>query len=212
MKERPILFSAPMVRAILAGKKTQTRRVVKGKPLGWLSDAVGFSPDFVTYPENDACPYGQPGDRLWVREAWRADVALDKYPPRECAPNWPLWFEADGAAIRADRVANPRPGKLRPGMFMPRWASRITLEITDIRVARLQEISEEDARAEGAEPYPHPVHPARECLRHVDGFSALWESINGTGSWDANPWVWVIAFAAHPSNPPSAASSPAAAP
>jgi hypothetical protein len=169
MTERPILFQAAMVRAILSGNKTQTRRIAKLK-----------------------CPYGQPGDRLWVREAWRTLDVHDHIPPREMNAAYRLWFEAE-------TPHQPGFGKLRPSMFMPRWASRITLEITDVRVERLQDISEADCQAEGIE------HYALNGRRPIDGpgslhlpaayYRYLWESINGAGSWEANPWLWVVEFA-----------------
>lgn len=197
MTERPILFSAPMVRAILAGAKVQTRRVVNPEPAGsvttiyrpfahepnnWqgYADNVGFIRWY------GRCRYGQPGDRLWVRETWAVPHRYDHLGPS----NIPV------LGVRTHYAATEERGGLRwrPSIHMPRWASRITLEITAVRVERLQDISEADAKAEGAEPYLHPVHPAREQLRHVDGFQALWESINGPDSWDLNPWVWVVEF------------------
>lgn len=208
MKERPILFSGAMVRALLAGTKTQTRRV-KGlenaNAMPWLFvDAPrlvtengsvfaewALDDDGIERVSRYKCPYGQPVDRLWVREAWRTTGdggRCNDMPPRQIQP-LEVWYEADGTA-----PANECTGKLRPSMFMPRWASRIMLEITAVRVERLKDISEADAISEGTEPYRLPCHPAREALRHVDGFSALWESINGPGSWSANPWVWVVEF------------------
>ncbi len=195
MRERPILFSAPMVRAILAGAKTQTRRVVKPQP--WASCCIeeGFEgePPFVysalggNGPGHDVsetrspcrCPYGQPGDRLWVREAYRLCAEADATPPRDTDAAYRVWYEADAPH-------QPGFGKLRPAMFMPRWASRITLEVTGVRVERLQDISTGDCWAEGIESSPD-VNPLHE-------YCDLWESINGPGSWDANPWVWVVEF------------------
>ena len=189
MKERPILFSAPMVRALLAGTKTQTRRVVKPQPVelpdfnrGGLSYNVRGSVYRAWNPAvmDPSCPYGRRGDRLWVREAWTQAC----HPPR---PGAEVFYRADGEIA-------PELGPWIPSIHMFRWASRITLEIVSVRVERLRDISEADAMAEGAEPYRLPVHPAREALRHVDGFSNLWESINGPGSWASNPWVWVVEF------------------
>lgn len=204
MKSRPILFSAPMVRALLDGSKIQTRRIVKpprdfySEYLGRKRDGeVGYffgdpnSPFYCTVP----CPHGQPGDQLWVREAWRTSYLFDQANPKALPDHAPLRYEADCAHVGAWAGCGlSTQGRLRPSMFMPRWASRITLEIVSVRVERLQDISEADAKAEGADPYRLPVHPAREMLRYVDGFNALWESINGAGSWDTNPWVWVIEF------------------
>lgn len=212
MKERPILFRSPMVRAILASTKTQTRRLIKpvGKDGGFVLKDYGDGPwpyrsedgergfyvDRHGYDieERIACPYGQPGDRLWVREAWanvevdgarvvyRADADDDGSVPYLCP----------GSGGFGGGVSNVTPSRWRPSIHMPRWASRITLEVTDVRVERLQDISEADAIAEGAEPLLVP--PDGGSTPHVEGFRSLWESINGPGSWDANPWVWVITF------------------
>ena len=194
MRERPILFSAPMVRAILAGTKTQTRRVVKARkdcdfgcelaPHELAGEANGG--DF----RNAYCA---PGDRLWVREAWCTSAAFDKTAPKELPKDAPITYLAGGPHHRFSRY--------RPPMFMPRWASRITLEVTGVRVERLQDISEADAIAEGI------AKPAGSQFWHADprgsslpggtpqwAFRNLWESINGPGSWDANPWVWVVEF------------------
>lgn len=196
MKERPILFSAPMVRAILAGTKTQTRRAIKtvGNDGGFVlveQDDGSYWPRrsddgesiFVTVRERGkeyvheipmACPYGAPGDRLWVRETWAAPHNCDHLKPSEIDDGWRIHYAA----------TEDRGGLLwRPSIFMPRWASRITLEVTDVRVERLQAISYEDAVAEGID---HEYPKARAQYRD------LWESINGTGSWAANPWVWVV--------------------
>jgi hypothetical protein len=181
MIERPILFSGPMVRALLAGTKTQTRRAVKGEPLRWL-DGDGFTPEFVALPENALCPQGQPSDRLWVREAWRTVAEADALPPRDLNAAHRVWYEADAPH-------QPGFGRRRPSMFMPRWASRITLEINGVRVERLQAISRGDAMQEGC-PFPNMAQgddPRR-------WYSQLWDSINGAGSWDANPWVWCVEF------------------
>ena len=199
MKERPILFSAPMVRAILAGTKTQTRRVVK--PVG-KDDAftlVDYGDGWWPYRSDDgessiradgnetpiSCPYGRVGDRLWVREAWRTLDSHDHIPPREMNAAYRVWFEAD-------RPHQPGFGKLRPSMFMPRWPSRITLEIVGVRVERLQDISVRDCIGEGI-PRGGPENP--DGIEKRD-YRSLWEFINGPGSWDANPWVWVVEFKA----------------
>lgn len=188
-RERPILFSGPMVRALLDGTKTQTRRVWK-MPRGcsWYEGHGGEAAGMVQDDEGPAwwhvseqrCPYGQPGDRLWVREAWRTEPALDPCPPREIAMvGAPVQYEA---GPHADVLG----GKLRPSMFMPRSLARITLVVTDVRVERLQDISEADAIAEGVE--------AERPDTAVGAYEWLWEAINGPGSWDANPWVWVVEF------------------
>lgn len=197
MKERPILFSAPMVRAILAGNKTQTRRVVKHQPSSQGFDGPPvFNSAFGDYgypgQRGVRCPYGMPGDRLWVREAWRAfsDGGLYEEPGTE------VDYRATPASWAA---ASNAPWK--PSIHMPRWASRITLEITGILVERLQEISEADAIAEGIERINGAPHWAwkdysgnGQDLSPVFSYQSLWESINGPGSWEANPWVWVVEF------------------
>lgn len=175
MKERPILFSAPMVRAILDGTKTQTRRVIKGLALNWIAD--GFCPEFIACAENKLCPYGQPGDHLWVRETFLG------------------WYNTDdgsfshAAAYRADGYKLENGEKWRPSIHMPRAASRITLEITGVRVERLQDISPEDCLAEGI----RGEHGNGRCDL-TTAYADLWEQINGLGSWDANSWVWVVEF------------------
>lgn len=193
-KERPILFTAEMVNAILDGRKNQARRIVKFNESHRVK-AVGSNKNWHIEDSNVvlACPHGQLGDRLWVRETWQHS-------------NYPRGFRDDCLVFyRADYRNDPHgydgekspEGKYRkwyPSIFMPRVASRITLEITGVSVERLQDISEEDAMAEGAEQYRLPVYPYREELRHVDGFRILWESINGSGSWDLNPFVWKICF------------------
>lgn len=226
MKERPILFSAPMVRAILEGRKTQTRRALNQQPSnGWEIDTPyvlgritsphpkrmkfgvfihrGLGTDF---PECDIItnPYGQPGDRLWVRETWQGPListAVDyKKHNRGESINDP-----EHCVYRAtDKLfAVDDDGKelgWRPSIHMPRWASRIDLEITGIRVELLQDISEEDAVAEGIDaalceqfttkaPTRHELKPAA-----LHAYAGLWESINGPGSWNANPRVWVVEF------------------
>lgn len=192
MKERPILFSGEMVRAILEGRKTQTRRVLKSQPRGNYKP-TGFIDKGCDYEFHDAeheakywhCPYGKPGDRLWIRESW-ANIP-ETYPGN-------LHLKAD--ATKDDLLWFTEMGwKWKPSIHMPRWASRITLEIVNIRVERLQDISEEDAKAEGAIPVGWIKH--EEHLPHyVKSFIKLWNSINakrGYG-WDTNPWVWVIEF------------------
>lgn len=225
MKARPILFSGPMVRALLEGRKTQTRRVVKGMALDWL-DGAGFTPAYVADPANALCPYGVPGDLLMVRETWACHFATDDQKPREIDPGiWSVRYLADGE-IRPARsdgsTALPEQfTKTRVSIHMPRWASRLTLRIADIRIERLQEISEADVVAEGVETYnfsgwgdepgiPGPPEPDVYRAFPEDDWSEwaagaygdLWRKINGTDSWDANPWVWVVdfKFGVHPEN------------
>ncbi|MCE4073502.1 MULTISPECIES: hypothetical protein [Pseudomonas] len=204
MKERPILFNGPMVRAILEGQKTVTRRAVKGAAAKWLID---FTPEFVADKANDLCPFGVPGDRLWVRETTEADyescdsVVLARYSADEAPVLY--WENDDGEPIQAvDHWNYPRD--VRPSIHMKREACRILLEITAVRVERLQDITEEQAEAEGAvhassikdfeawaaeqRAQSLPVDPPRAW------FIRLWEHINGAGSWDDNPWVWVVEF------------------
>lgn len=181
MKERPILFSAPMVRAILDGSKTQTRRVVKLQ----TPKAASISDFCVDGIRVGRCPYGQPGDRLWVREAWADCDKLVRY-------------------YATDDVHPLR--KKRPSIHMPRWASRITLEVTGVRVERLQDISEGDCIDEGIGQVVQERLPKFEVrgeydaidIEPVEEYRDLWESINGPDSWGANPWVWVVKFKVNP--------------
>lgn len=202
-RESPILFSAPMVRALLDGRKTQTRRAVKGKAAEAL--AVAYSPTFcgarvLNYSCEEViarCPYGAPGDRLWVRETFRLPAEYDDVKPTLVRGDAPVWFEAT-----TDQQRPEGWGKTRPAIHMPRWVSRLTLEITEVRCERLHDISEADARAEGA-----AFHDGRGIGHsgwrhdlkdvHVDArssFARLWGEINGPGSWSANPWVWAVSF------------------
>lgn len=195
MKERPILFNAPMVRAILDGTKTQTRRVVKGGPLQWLVGAK-FDPAFVADPGNYLCPYGQPGDRLWVRENFCPIY------PQDPTYNGGRPIEYDYAATyqHGNRLGDTLGIKKRwkPSIHMPRWASRITLEITGVRVERLQDISEADAIAEGvglnAGAIGVPTTGESPQPMAIALYQDLWQSINGPDSWTANPWVWAVEF------------------
>ena len=180
MKESPILFNGDMVRAILAGQKTQTRRIIKGRPSKTQQDAL-------------FCPYGHPSDRLWVKETFA--------------------YAQDGTVVyRASMVGSPwdaitrRAITWRPSIHMPRWASRITLEITDVRVERVQDISEADAWAEGIEVLDGQFADADICatakkygLMFENAnciYAHLWDTLyaaRGLG-WGVNPWVWVITF------------------
>ena len=177
MTARPILFSGPMVRALLAGTKTQTRRVAKPQPF-WVNPGDG-QPN--PMPK---CPYGVPGDTLWLRETW---------------------FQSEDSSMVHYRADNDDPyvTRWRPSIHMPRWASRITLEVTGVRVERLCAISEADAAAEGVTQCGdggwHAEDTGRDgsspCWDTASGsYRLLWESINGPGSWAANPWVWVVSF------------------
>jgi len=178
MKERPILFSAPMIRAILEGRKTQTRRIAKE-----FNEMPNLDGILKRYPNPKGCRYGKPGDRLWVRETWAVQHEYDSFAPSEI-----------GASARWHYAATEDLGGLRkrPSIFLPRRGSRITLEITNVRVQRLQDISEEDAQAEGAVGALDQSVGNNWCASQA--FAALWESINGPDSWDANPWVWAVTF------------------
>jgi hypothetical protein len=189
VKEHPILFSAPMVRAILEGRKTQTRRIVKSDWQDADDDGWPLVQDEDGFWHREKCRHGAVGDLLWVRETH--SILESSITGR--AP--PVWYWADGNPVEGDYC---RP---RPSIHMPRWASRITLKITGVRVERLNEISERDAFAEGAKQgYDDQLTPQQKHVNSVEYFSRLWESINGEGSWAKNPWVWVIEFErqAHP--------------
>ena len=252
MKERPILFSGPMVRAILDGRKTQTRRVLKPQPTwvdtqegghwylrgyerrgGSLRNVYGGGFDPAEYAKSErgawfsgsGCPYGQPGDRLWVRETFQicsnfhVDCRDDKPPfsdgrpvKRNNDPDYPVWEQCYYAASdKCPELLSPETEEIearwRPSIHMPRWASRILLEIVSVRVERLQDISEADAKAEGAQFDAWVNANTGNDLDdftlsdsidgpwcHRNGFANLWQSINGPESWQANPWVWVIEF------------------
>ena len=207
MEERPILFSAPMVRAILDGRKTQTRRIVKPVPSfnGGCAchDADALQQDYVepywVFPK--ICRYGQPGDTLWVRETWGAVSPTDERVPLalgqceiEYRADLPPGCTDGPGQWPADARDDPEAPKWRPSIHMPRWASRITLRITDVRVERLQDVSRQDCVAEGCAGghgsipgYPYSATP-REHFHHI------WNHINGPGAWDNNPWVWVLSF------------------
>lgn len=225
MKERSISYIAPMVRAVLDDSKTQTRRVVKRLALEWLPPLGGFNAEFVALPENGLSPYGFSGDRLRVKEAawmWcervpdgKTATGRDKWryvPMREA----PVHYAADNPKMPMLDVVSPSTGnkwgwRLKIGRFLPAWASRITLEITGVRVERLHDISEEDAIAEGIEPiavlsaFPawrdYEADYSKEFFKRSawESYRTLWNSINGAGSWNGNPWVWVIEFKRLPS-------------
>ena len=188
MKERPILFSGPMVLAILDGRKTQTRRIVNRTDSGRVKLAASARNWHIDDPNVVlACPYGQPSDRLWVRETW-ADMGTGHTAYRATTDD-------DTAALMS----------WKPSIHMHRWRSRLTLEIIDVRIERLQDITKEDAIEEGIQPmhseipgepnwkdYSDPIPFDHE--HPIASYRTLWETINGTGSWNSNPWVWVITF------------------
>jgi hypothetical protein len=230
MKSRPILFSAPMVRALLAGTKTQTRRLVKPQPpfgCRYLingannaalcqsldNPAVWVPPTPSSGDHRLPCPYGQPGDRLWVKETHRFGIAWDKSKPTEIPTVAAIRYEADGVIRTTGQKLET--GKARPSLFMRQAFSRLTLEITEIRVERLHAITEADAISEGIEQREssawknylfETAHPKRgkaitdeqhRIMGYVDpreSYRSLWEKINGPGSWALNPYVWVLTF------------------
>jgi hypothetical protein len=200
IKERPILFSAPMVRAILEGQKTVTRREARKRAaLDCL--AAGFEPSFLALPGNsDLCPYGQAGDRLWVRETWAQPANLDPGPTVYRA-TYPDCLKGQGweNLPPADAI------RWKPSIHMFRKDSRILLEITAVRVERLQDISDSQIESEGVDLDALADGQDRYDMRHAGSGAGgrptlrtawrdLWQSINGPESWDANPWVWCVSF------------------
>ena len=193
MTDKPIIFSAPMVRALLAGTKTQTRRLLK-PPYGtleWLGNAQW----------RPICTKIFPGDRLWVRECWRTASAYDDLSPSQMGGEEPIRYEADQAWQTWGWGRPHSTGRHRAARHMPRWASRLTLVVTDVRVQRLQEISEADAKAEGVggvcwEDWRDYGGPSSYRLP----FRSLWNNIHGPDAWDANPWVAAISFTVHRCN------------
>ncbi|HCF3253698.1 hypothetical protein ACM7ZY_28390 [Pseudomonas aeruginosa] len=192
MKERPILFSGPMVRAILEGRKTVTRRVMKPQP-DFLGSMVDPNTPFKTLDAGlharITCPHGQPGDRLWVREAWAADAQVDAIAPRDLSQGEPIWYPAD-FSVRQTGCSMISKGRGRPSIHMPRWASRILLEITAVRVERLQDITPNQCIAEGA--WREKDKELGRGQEAIAAFADLWRSTGG--DWDANPLVWVVEF------------------
>ena len=236
MKEHQILFNAQMVRAILDGRKTQTRRVMKpqpdsthdGEPYWFIGGyrAWRFTGTTAILRIGSfnpiSSPYGKTGDRLWVRESWRIGawdedsgcVAIDYMADGYCRKEWikptndprgeifaRLWLQSANDARKVygeldqyDWQAGESPCRWRPSIHMPRWASRILLEVTEVRVERLQEISIQDAMAEGVAETAPRLKDLEPCMEWRYAYEDLWNVINGPGSWDANPWVWVIEF------------------
>lgn len=216
MKERPIIFSAPMVRALLDGRKTQTRRAVRlpkyydqaelsqlGKEIGvdWHDCSGGyvwFEQDGWE-PVSVRSPFGVPGDRLWVKEAWQQFFDDEIPPERPRGPRGTMGIPAQPGrkswvCYRADGVVKPHDQFGHPvwesPLFMPRWASRINLEIIEIRVQRLQEITDAEAMAEGCHGYPVEAYKGAA----IGAFRPLWDSLNKKHPWDSNPFVWAITF------------------
>jgi hypothetical protein len=210
MADRPILFSAPMVQALIAGRKTQTRRVLKhpmaGNDVRFLNPVLvegkwclaGETDKHLPFVWNEPpfLPYA-PGDRLWVREAWRTWISADELPPRHLIPHdgRPLWYEADPFELRTGLDV----GRYRHARFMPRWASRLTLTVTHVRVQRLQDISAADSIAEGVEcPTCEAMNVSacnrRGCFASIEAYRNLWNSLYGPDAWSENPWVAAISF------------------
>ncbi|HBR9965700.1 hypothetical protein [Klebsiella pneumoniae] len=212
MTERGMIFNSEMVRAILDGRKTQTRRPIKWKQTRFTE--IGERDDGSKWPwSEDAehacdfwhpCPFGAVGDRIWIRESFfPAPLEMQYTPPRKT-----MWNIAYRDGVQMEKLAPAEYNPLiynyerwTPSIHMPRWASRILLEITDVRVERLNAISEEDARAEGIIDggclncgEPEPCGCANPEPDATDAFAYLWQSIYGQESWNANPWVWVISF------------------
>ena len=185
MKERPILFSGAMVRAILGGRKTQTRRVIKPQPAATERGRPWCSMEDLLA----RCPYGQPGDELWVRETF---AYIDE--------KHVIYRASEG--IEVEEVLGRKLHSYKPSIHMPRWASRIQLRVTGVRVERVQEITDEDVVAEGIDIGKAPYPEDQPMLRDFDvdfetAFRDLWDSINAKRgySWKSNPWVWVVTFA-----------------
>lgn len=196
MTDHPMIFSAEMVRALLDRRKTQTRRLLKPQPQS-VADKI------------DAAMKWRIGDRIWVKEAWRASPDYNAYPPREMS-HWPVHYEADGPPP-------PEPelhmnGRLRASIFMPKWASRLTLTVTNVRVQRVQDITEADARAEGAKAGDWPDRPKCSCddedcvacshypALYKPAFRHIWNSIHGPDAWDRNDWIVALTFDVHKRN------------
>lgn len=191
MTKRPILFNGDMVRAILDGRKTQTRRVVKeipalGQPDEWCKRAGTSEFESIVGSASRYCPYGVPGDRLWVRETWQETRPFTGNIEHDIQSTHAMYYADDNVRYR-DK------DKWRPSIHMPRKYSRITLEVTGVRVERVQDISEADAKAEGVR---DPICDCGDCIdcTYIGMFQDVWREIHGYDAWDKNPWVWVIEF------------------
>lgn len=204
MKHHPMLYSAPMVRALLDGTKTQTRRTAKLTGGGHVKETGGHRRWHPGDPNAvQACPYGHPGDHIWVRETFFAFGRWEtRFSAKKGRDEWHFvdmtlecgraygYDEPHGFSLAKRRRSGAAPTwHRRPAIFMPRAASRITLEITGVRVERLQDIGRGDAMAEGC-PFPNMVQGSDPRRWYAE----LWEQLNGPGSGEANPWVWVVEF------------------
>src|SRR3972149_2575511 len=224
MKERPIIFSPEIVRAMLAGNVTQTRRVVKfmhetpkligqaaehrnlnavypAREKGWVFWQTTRAGDGLAeftkkaYATGLLCPYGEPGDRLWVKEAWYTSKKYDPLPPAKFPVEAKTIFRYLGSRAKPEWA-----GRTRSARFMPRWASRITLEIVNVRVERLQDVSDDDAKAEGFEYYGETLFKdyGEILAEHtaIYKYASYWDLLNARQGflWKSNPWVWMIEF------------------
>ena len=219
MTSRPIIFSADMVRAILEGRKTQTRRVVGAVGCDDIEPCPDYDGEWIPWRDGErlhslTCPYGQPGDRLWVRETWRPEYVYDddlnvRFPGVRYVAPGTLGKSCGGTKIVSDFDTEQwerfhARKQWIPSIHMPRWASRIDLEITAVRVERLQDVSGEDCSAEGVRPSDPDgsevpgvtlSRPVAACATGMRSrFRHLWNRIHGPDAWDQNPWVWVIEF------------------
>lgn len=220
MKERPVLMHAKSINGILEGRKTQTRRIVKPRPdVPWKISPIDDEWLVEGWPKQERamqnfgrahrirCPYGKPGDQLWVRETFAissVDGCLVSIARKERMPEGKTLADTDGGLDQtylenldevrtAERLYDPFLERWRPSIFMPRWACRLTLEIINIRVERVQSISEEDCFAEGVRILDE-IAPYKDCPNYRIHFHELWDETNGKGAWQKNDWCWVLSF------------------
>lgn len=203
MTDKPILFSAPMIRALLDGRKTQTRRVLKPKGVARSNEYTHLRLDVLDghlwwwdgkhdlVGASQSYPYTI-GDRLWVREAWKSCSQMDGFPPRDMSPGEPRLLVADGS-LHEPACLMLKPGRFRQAMHMTRWASRLTLVVTDVRVQRVQDISNADAIDEGVQPNGKAATP-------IDQFRDIWNRLHGPDAWGHNGWVVALTFDVHKCN------------
>jgi hypothetical protein len=218
MADRPINFRAYQVQAALAGRLSQTRRVLKPQPQriadwscngrdGWRFKGMTVADGLQVLP-GDIQHCGAPfaiGDRLWVREAWRTHVAYDDLSPAQMGGEEPLQYEADGAHQTWGYPAISKIGRYRHARFMPRWASRLTLVVTDVRVQRVQDISASDSLAEGVscetcDAMGKSACGGAGCFASLASFRDIWNRIHGPDAWERNDWVAAVTFTVHKNN------------
>ncbi len=190
MTDRPIMFSSAMVQALLDGRKTQTRRVLNPQPIGFDWHDLKCKPRFAV------------GDRLWVREAWKSHGGYDDLSPADMGGDEAIIYVADGAHQTWGYPGITKIGRLRAAMHMPRWASRLTLIVTDVRVQRLQDISEQDALAESMdfEAFKRGEAKGNDA---ISSYAILWDSLNGhrqACAWSDNPWICAVSFTVQKTN------------